>query len=656
MFINTTNIVFSSEEKDVIALDPKFVLPLVRPDVVSHIIGVETGLQQNHLPDVDPARVVSTCTRILAHGMIGARTNTGIPTRAVVRRLQLRLAANGAMLVKADKGNKSCVMTVDDYNNKCMHHFNNRAVYEKVPNSRNPVLSTRTKLHAALKPLKDRGGMSKATFCNNILPTVDCCALPKPYALIKIHKANYPARIIVPGYDFVTFTVSKLIHKLLTPSVLKSVYRINSATDFVSQLRSAHVHATSVMVSFDVTALFDNIDIDHFIQCLPGLLGDSEAQWRILVPQFACLSVAEIVNVCTIVFNSSYLHFGDFIFRQCFGTPMGSPCSVYVSECAMALFESQLFETCVVSHPVLYARYIDDVFLLFDHVDHIEPFLRHANSINARLQFTHEHEHNATLPFLDILVHRHADHLDCSVYRKPTNSGRHTHWHSCTPPSVHRALAQSLRLRALRYCTTEDALAREMNTINGTLRNNGFPADFVDRVLNPAASARPPKDTRPRMYLPFNGGVSRDIRRHLDRAGINVCYKRGSTLENALYYKSGNKPDDMQRRNVIYECACAECGKTYIGETSRRLCVRTNEHTLDGKPTSKKGALAISGISLHMRETGHTIGSTQVIASESSRPRLRVREALAIQTRAPQLNDNDGHQLSQCWASVMHLL
>ena len=49
------------------------------------------------------------------------------------------------------------------------------------------------------------------------------------------------------------------------------------------------------------------------------------------------------------------------------------------------------------------------------------------------MQFTHEIEKDHTLPFLDVKLIRKEQHVDTTVYRKPTTLNVYLHWHSVSP-------------------------------------------------------------------------------------------------------------------------------------------------------------------------------------------------------------------------------
>ncbi len=111
----------------------------------------------------------------------------------------------------------------------------------------------------------------------------------------------------------------------------------------------------------------------------------------------------------------------------------------------------------------------------------------HIDNINEAIQFTVDSENeNGELPFLDCLIMRNPDGtLDTTVYRKPTNTGRYLHFHSCHSSATKQGFIKGLFLRAERLCSTPDLLKTEIERIYSELLNNSYPKKFIDRKKKP---------------------------------------------------------------------------------------------------------------------------------------------------------------------------
>ncbi len=134
--------------------------------------------------------------------------------------------------------------------------------------------------------------------------------------------------------------------------------------------------------------------------------------------------------------------------------------------------------------PKIWKRYVDDTFVIISKYA-ARTFLAHLNSQNPAIKFTAEYESSEdTLPFLDCLVIRCPDgHLNTTVYRKPTNTGRYMQFNSSHSLSTKKGFINGLFLRAQRICSTEELLQKENSTIVSELQSNGYPLSFIKPLM-----------------------------------------------------------------------------------------------------------------------------------------------------------------------------
>ncbi len=464
LIINRSTVEFTDSERDILALDPKFVVPPSRPPAADVVACVESSLRT--LPNENADRTVRACTTALRKCTRNASTNRHYSQS--INNVRKKLIDNDLMLVKADKGNKTVVFTRNDYTAKMETHLQNDKVYEIVPEKRNPITSTRTKLYEKLRPIKRENRDFKL---HNLAPTAETCELPKPYGLAKVHKPEMPLRIITPTHSFPTYKIAKLLHNLFLPFVNCIKHRISSASIFIEEIRALKLSSNFIICSFDVVSLFDNVDIDRFMVLCADFIKERSI-WLPYAPLLNSLSDAELLDLVKFVLSNSYARFNNVTYRQRYGVPMGSPISVAVAELFMDFIECYALNSCDLTIcPKFYRRYLDDCFLLFEGDMHtVQLFLQHLNSINNRVRFTVETENNRCLPFLDILIHRNDNCLTCSVYQKPTHSNRYAHPLSCVPKSVHASVVRALRYRAQLYCIDSELLTTEKERINLALK------------------------------------------------------------------------------------------------------------------------------------------------------------------------------------------
>ena len=646
VLINNTNIEFTNPEKDVLALDPKFVCATKKPPVSDLIVAVESINQKLPSQTVQD-KLVRTTVNCIKHYR---EHNLNREHVSAIRSIKVKLRQNDALLMRADKGNKTVIVNKSDYENKIKSHLDNPAIYEDVPNSRNPVLFTRTKLNRLLAPIKT----SKPTFrMTDLLPSVDRSKLPEPYALAKVHKPEMPFRIIAPTYSFVSYRLSKLIHKMLYPFVTRIPARISSARDFLQDIHSLNLPDNFVICSFDVVSLFDNVDVNAFLSLFRNLVSQRNI-WVPFVPIFESLPDSSIVEIASVILNNSYLKFLGSVKRQRFGVPMGSPCSVAVSELFMDYIETKALSTCPTScKPIFYRRFIDDGFSIFKgDTNTINNFLTHLNSINPRVQFTVEYEKNGQLPFLDILLTRKSGCISFSVYQKPTHSNRYAHPSSFVPRTIMASVTRALRLRAYLYCDDRLTLDRELNRISSTLKDNGYPKETIrNHLRHPRLTTRNRPAESPNVFIPFFGKGTFKVKRLCENQGLTVRLSHLPTLHDKLYYKRNENLNIIDRQNVVYRLTCRTCQKSYIGQTTRPLKKRIDEHIKDAQST--KDDNKITGVSLHIRSTGHRDFDPEILDRDNREWGLKIRESIKINEKSPCLNGNDGGlEINRFWNEI----
>ena len=95
-------------------------------------------------------------------------------------------------------------------------------------------------------------------------------------------------------------------------------------------------------------------------------------------------------------------------------------------------------------------------------------------------------------------------------------------------------------------------------------------------------------------------------------------------------------PSICQRSSVVYEAVCQQCGRTYIGMTTRRLHDRMREHMAAAR--RKDESTAFGAHFKHEHPKSKPKISFSILSQQRDELRLHVEEAMAIKTRQPELN------------------
>ena len=186
----------------------------------------------------------------------------------------------------------------------------------------------------------------------------------------------------------------------------------------------------------------------------------------------------------------------------------------------------------------------------------------------------------------------------------------------------------------------EDDKKKEVDHVQTALKAN----DYESWALNiPAKKDKPPsqqhrKDstTRPTIGLPYIRGLSETLGRIFRQHGVTSYHKPINTLKNNLV-RPKDRTIKEKKSGAIYLIKCETCSKEYIGETSRPLGKRLDEHR----------RLTSSAIREHMDTTGHTIDwqNVKILEREQHDMKRKIKEAIHIRKRKPALNRDLGIDL-----------
>lgn len=307
---------------------------------------------------------------------------------------------------------------------------------------------------------------------------------------------------------------------------------------------------------------------------------------------------------------------------------MGSSLSPVLADIFMEWFEDRIFMK-VVNKPKLWLRYVDDTFVVWPYdKTKLQEFLECLNNEEESIKFTVEIENNKTLPFLDVLVDRGNNHIKTSVYRKPTHTGQYIQRFSNHPDHVKRGVIRSLHARAINICSNKTLLDTEIDRLFQDFCNNGYSNRYIKSSFVKKNLKTGDKEVKGSLVIPYVKGLSEKIRRIAASFGLRTAFHSRLTLERLL---CNRRPDIemLDRKNIIYSIPC-ECGYEYLGETSRPLRVRLEEH----KKNVKRGNTASSKLAEHVWEKQHHIlwDNVKICDTETKWFERRFKESVLIST------------------------
>lgn len=234
------------------------------------------------------------------------------------------------------------------------------------------------------------------------------------------------------------------------------------------------------MVSLDVVSLFTNIPIDL-------ALNSVDKKWK-LIKDYTNLPKNEFILAAKLCLNSTYFQYNDKIYKQIFGTAMGSPLSAVIANLVMEDLEQDSLNK-LDCHVQFYKRYIDDCICCIpvgkiDHVPHI------FNSYHGRLKFTFETESQNSINFLNVKIIHNNTHIKTNWHIKDTSSNRHLNYFSYTSVNFKKSVINSLVDQTIKLAHPK-FIEENLSKVKSILEQNSYPKEFYDKLIKKRINKKP---------------------------------------------------------------------------------------------------------------------------------------------------------------------
>ncbi|UYV62343.1 hypothetical protein LAZ67_2000186 [Cordylochernes scorpioides] len=431
--LNLSSTVLSPSQTEVLSLGLKY-RPPATPDIPRIISGVEPAISSlSHTAQYD---IRSSIAHILRKP---TPTQSQSPSQSQslgkYRSLATLRRNHNIIITRSDKGSQTVVLDTADYASKMTEILSDRNTFVPITQ---PDASTSTRsFRLGLLRLKKSGHITPdqySTFTSDLNNT------PYIYGLPKTHKPGIPLRPIIAYHLSPAYKLSKYLTGILTPWVKASPQSsaIRDIPSFVQSINSLCPVPNTVMVSYDVVAMYLSLPHQLIIRHLTSFLQDNQVDHR---------TAESIVSLSSLCLDFTTFTFNNQLFKQIRGSPMGSPLSSPLAEIVMANIDHWVQQQ-IAPGIHIWRRYIDDIFCICDTGQEIN-ILNSLNSYHPEISFTLELENRSVLPYLDILVIRTASHYHTTVYHKVNNPTFYTDYKSSCPLShkINTVLAISRILR-----------------------------------------------------------------------------------------------------------------------------------------------------------------------------------------------------------------
>ncbi|XP_023223870.1 uncharacterized protein LOC111625073 [Centruroides sculpturatus] len=175
-----------------------------------------------------------------------------------------------------------------------------------------------------------------------------------------------------------------------------------------------------------------------------------------------------------LVCYDSVFRFGDTIYRQKKGVPMGSPLSGNLCEMVVRQLEGKALPPFLPSI-LIYKRYMDDILIVWGEVPDMTSFVRTVNYNPLGLTVELEQASTEEVHFLDIEIKIVGPTIHTAIYHKPSSIPMYIPANSRDPFPYKAAAFRALVERAFSHSSTDQALTNELARIKRIATEHGFP-------------------------------------------------------------------------------------------------------------------------------------------------------------------------------------
>ena len=266
------------------------------------------------------------------------------------------------------------------------------------------------------------------------------------YGNPKVHKTvvnNTPKfRPILSAVNTPTNSLAKFLNPILSP-LTTNEFTVKNSFDFAEEV--VNYDHNLYMASLDVESLFTNIPLEETIKnCVNDLFSNNFYSGK--------LSRKDLNELLKLATTESSFIFDNKLYKQIDGVAMGSPLGPTLATAFLCHFEKNWLNECPSQFkPVVYKRYVDDIFVLFKSKEHLKLFVNYMNSKHRNIKFTFETEDSNNFSFLDVKITRQNKRFVTSIFRKATFSGVFTNYDSFISDTYKIGLVHTLLFRLSKF-------------------------------------------------------------------------------------------------------------------------------------------------------------------------------------------------------------
>ena len=334
-------------------------------------------------------------------------------------------------------------------------HLNkNENVYNKL--EYNPLKEVEEKIISSLKYLNDNGHISNRLY-KKLIP-IDS-NLGKFKILPKLHKSKFDVRPIINSRNHPTEKLSQFIDLFLQPFVKTSESYLKDSQHLLQLCDKKQIDKKWFKYSCDFESLYTNIDTKLAILKISEYFSDKISNF-----DFNIVAFNEILKL--VLFNNIF-SFDNKYFIQKNGLAMGTKCGPTIANTYVYILEINWLK---MYKPVLYRRFIDDIFIISKYDLINSNFLNIFDNLKLNIV------EGKQVQFLDLVISDDVqfDKLKFNLYTKPTNTFQYLAASSNHPEHIFNNIPKSIFIRYRRNNSSYIDYLSSCRTLISQLESRGY--------------------------------------------------------------------------------------------------------------------------------------------------------------------------------------
>jgi hypothetical protein len=299
---------------------------------------------------------------------------------AGVRTLRKLIREKKIIIRKADKSRQIVICDYDQYQRAAVRLLDDHNNYQKIPHNEN-MRSAALLIQVVRKYESFLGkNLSQLLLFNTRKPNSRVF-----YGLPKTHKPRDkwvdsfpPLRPICPDVNTETSASGRYIAKFLQPYFEQIPSYLRNSLQLVHALNDySSLPAAATFLVADVDSLYPNIPVQDAFDSVQRLLrADAQADTQ---------QVNLVLDLLRVHLENNCFTFGDTAYKQIRGIPMGRAWAPAVASIFMSEWDRNFLNS-LPNKPIVYRRYIDDIFCLFGERDHADVASALIDGISSNIR------------------------------------------------------------------------------------------------------------------------------------------------------------------------------------------------------------------------------------------------------------------------------